>query len=360
MKEKTCFALYSGGLDSMLAVRVLLNQGINVIVLNFNTGFFFGAYDKTGDTYVYKAKTPFEVTVVDISKEFFEMIKNPPHGFGKHMNPCIDCKILMMQKAKSMMAEYDAGFVITGEVLGQRPMTQNMRSLRVIESESGLAGYLLRPLCAKNMPETEPERLGWVDRGKLLDLQGRGRSRQLELAKLWGMEEFIKTPAGGCILTEDSFSKRLKDYLQARSAERGAWSEGETRKAERGTRSENEKNQTEISNEEAMTLLSIGRHFRKDGIKFVTGRNKKENEALMKFKDKATVFDTIDAPGPIVVAFGDINMEMKRFIAGIAAGYSDAKTKDTAEVEIVFNERGETIKVKPIITAEANKFRVDL
>jgi tRNA-specific 2-thiouridylase len=334
MKEKTCLALYSGGLDSMLAVRVMQNQGINVIVLNFNTGFFFGAYDKKGDTYIYKAKTPYEITVVDISKEFFEMIKNPVHGFGRHMNPCIDCKIFMLRKAKELMPEYDAGFVITGEVLGQRPMTQNMKSLRTIEKESGMEGFLLRPLCAKNMPETEPERLGWVDRGKLLDLQGRGRTRQLELAVKWGMQEFVKTPAGGCILTEDVFSKRLKDFLISNS-------------------------KIQISSED-MLLLRLGRHFKKDNVKFVVGRNKKENEALMNFKDKGMIFDTKDAPGPVTVALGAIDDAAKIFIAAVTAGYSDAKANTEANVEVISNGSSEVIKVKPVNSAEAKKFRIDL
>jgi hypothetical protein len=334
MKEKTCLALFSGGLDSMLAVRVMQNQGINVVVLNFNTGFFFGAYEKKGDTYVFRAKTPYEITVVDISKDFFEMIKNPAHGFGKHMNPCIDCKILMLQKAKELMPEYDAGFVITGEVLGQRPMTQNMRSLRTIEKESGLEGFLLRPLCAKNMAETEPEKLGWVDRGKLLDLQGRGRSRQLELAEKWAMQEFVQSPAGGCILTEDVFSKRLKDYLITSP-------------------------KSQITNED-MLLLRLGRHFRKDGVKFIVGRDKKENEALVKYRDKASVFDTKDAPGPITVALGTVDGATKSFIAGVTAGYSDAKAQAEARVEIIFNEKSEIIKVKPISSDEVKKFRIDL
>jgi hypothetical protein len=350
MKEKTCLALYSGGLDSLLSVRVMQNQGINVIVLNFNTGFFFGAYDKTGGKYVYKAKTPYEITVVDISADFMEMIKSPKHGFGRNMNPCIDCKIMMLKKAKELLPVYDAGFVITGEVLGQRPMTQNSRSMKEIEKESGLAGWLLRPLCAKNLPATEPEKLGWVDRGKLLDLQGRGRTRQLELARLWGLEEFVKTPAGGCILTEESFSKRLKDYLESRNAERGTRNGGQ----------EIPNSELRVPSSEDMLLLRLGRHFRKDGVKFIAGRNKDENKELMKYKDTAYVFDTKDAPGPIVVAFGDLNKEMKAYIAGVTAGYSDAKNKKEASVEVIYGGRAELLSVAPVDAKEAKKYRIDL
>jgi tRNA-specific 2-thiouridylase len=337
MKEKTCLALFSGGLDSMLSVKLMQNMGFNVVILNFNTGFFFGAYEKNGDTYVYRAKTPpgYDIHVIDISAEFFEMIKNPKHGFGKHMNPCIDCKIFMLRKARELMPQFDAGFVITGEVLGQRPMTQNARSLRVIEEESGLKGYLLRPLCAKNMPATEPERLGWVDRGKLLNLQGRGRTRQLEFAGLWGLQDYVKTPAGGCILTEESFSKRLKDYLITNP-------------------------KSHITNED-MSLLTIGRQFRKDGVKFIVGRNEKENEILLKHKDKGTVFDAQGVPGPTVITFDNTNNEMKEFIAGVTAGYSDGKTSKNVEVAVAGADGKREIKtVEPVKAGSLDKYRIDL
>ncbi len=332
MKEKTCLALYSGGLDSLLAVRVMLNQGVNVIALNFDTGFFFGAYDEINGRKIYKAASPYEITVVDVSADFIEMIKNPAHGFGKNMNPCIDCKIMMLKKAKELMTEYDAGYVITGEVLGQRPMTQNIRAMKLIEKESGLEGFLLRPLCAKNMPATEPEKLGWVDRGKLLDLKGRGRTRQLELAKLWGMEEFVKTPAGGCILTDENFSKKLKDHLISNL-------------------------KSQISSDD-MKLLRLGRHFRKDGIKFIIGRNKDENKELMKYRDRGVIFDTKDAPGPITLAIGEISPGLKSFIAAVTAGYSDAKNRRSTAVEVSSGDKLETVEVEPIKPAEAGVFRV--
>jgi tRNA-specific 2-thiouridylase len=348
MKEKTCLALFSGGLDSLLSIKLMQNLGFNVIMLNFNTGFFFSAYDKKGNEFVYKAKVPpgFDIHVVDISAEFFEMIKSPKHGFGRNMNPCIDCKILMLRKAKELMPQYDAGFVITGEVLGQRPMTQNARSLKVIMQESGLEGFLLRPLCAKNMPATEPERLGWVERGKLLDLQGRGRTRQLELAEKWGLGGFVKTPGGGCILTDENYSKKLRDLLN--------------RKPETGNRNGAELGTRNLEPGTDFFLLAIGRHFRKDGVKFIVGRKKDENEILLKCKDRATVFDTQAAPGPITVTFDSINNEMEMFIAGVTAGYSDVKTKPAADVSVVFNGNKKILNVRPITGNELKKYRVDL
>lgn len=352
MKEKTCLALFSGGLDSLLSIKLMQNLGFNVVILNFNTGFFFGAYEKKDGKYIYRAKTPpgYDVQVVDISAEFFEMIKNPRHGFGSNMNPCIDCKIMMLGKARKLMPEYDAGFVITGEVLGQRPMTQNAGAMRAIEKESGLDGFLLRPLCARNMPVTEPERLGWVDREKLFDFEGRGRTRQLALAHEWGLDEFVKTPGGGCILTDESFSKRLKDYLGTRKSDLGSGNEGNQGT---GTRSPE-------SGADDLFLLTIGRQFRKDGVKFIVGRNKQENEILLRYSGRGTVFDTQGAPGPIVITFDDINNEMKQYIAGVTAGYSDARDRETAEVAVSAVENREIFTVKPVNTGESGKYRIYL
>lgn len=325
MKEKRCLALFSGGLDSLLAIKVMKNAGIEVIGLNFDTGFFFGAYREENGVKKYKAPVPpdYDIRVVDISKEFFEMMKQPKHGFGKHMNPCIDCKIFMLRKAKELLAEYDAGFIITGEVLGQRPMTQNMRSMKVIEADAGVTGYLLRPLCAKNLEMTEPEKLGWVDREKLLDIQGRTRTTQLALAKEWGLEAYVKPPAGGCILTEEVYSRRLIDHL---------------------------KYHKEMSKEE-MRLLNVGRHFRNGSYKFIVGRKESENNELLKLSKGAYVFDAVNSPGPVAVTFDEVDEEAKKFIASVTAGYSDSKEKDTAEVKVVKEGKEEIFSVKPFLPA---------
>lgn len=326
MKEKKCLALFSGGLDSLLAIKVMKNAGIEVIGLNFDTGFFFGAYTDENGVKKYKAPVPpdYDIRVVDISKEFFEMMKQPKHGFGKHMNPCIDCKIFMLRKAKELLDEYGAGFIITGEVLGQRPMTQNMRSMKIIEADAGVAGYLLRPLCAKNLELTEPEKLGWVDREKLLGIQGRTRTTQLALAKEWGLEAYVKPPAGGCILTEEVYSRRLLDHL---------------------------KHNKEMSKEE-MRLLNVGRHFRNGGYKFIVGRKESENKELLRLSKGAYVFDSVNAPGPIVLTFDEVDEEAVKFIASVTAGYSDAKDKDAAEVKISRDGSESTMTVKPLDKAQ--------
>lgn len=321
MKEKRCLALFSGGLDSLLSIKVLKNAGIEVIGINFDTGFFFGAYEEKEGVKKYKAPVPpgYDIRVVDISGEFFEMLRQPKHGFGRHMNPCIDCKIFMLKKAKALLGEYDAGFVVTGEVLGQRPMTQNIRSMKIIEAESGLTGYLLRPLCAKNLEMTEPEKLGWVDREKLFGIQGRTRTTQLGLAKEWGLEPYVKPPAGGCILTEEVYSRRLLDHLK-----------------HKGEMSRNE-----------MKLLKVGRHFRNGSYKFIVGRKESENKELAGLSKGAYVFETLDVPGPTAVTFDGVSEDAKQFIASVTAGYSDAKDREYAEVRAAKDGREETIKVRP-------------
>lgn len=338
MKEKTCLALFSGGLDSLLAIHVMQDQGIKVIPVNFDHGFFFGAYEMRDGVQKLKAPLPPEIdpVVIDISADFYEMIKNPKHGYGSNMNPCIDCKIMMMQKAKTMLAEYDAGFVITGEVIGQRPMTQNPQAMVNIEKESGLAGYLLRPLCAKCIEPTEPEKLGWVDREKLQDLNGRGRRRQLFMADDYGWEGFVKAPAGGCILTDECYSRKLKRMLK-------------------------KKKEQPLVKEE-LYLMTIGRQFLKDNVWFMVGRKHDENLELAKFKDRGTIFECVGFPGPAVLAIGKIKDDMKNFLAAVAAGYSHAKNNMNAEVEIEVETGGvrEKISAKPLDINILQEFRLDM
>ncbi len=334
MKSKRCIALFSGGLDSLLAIKIIQQQGIDVVPVYFNTGFFFNTIIETKDKLIYKLATPsdIKVNVVDISSEFFDIIKKPEYGFGSNMNPCIDCKILMLKKANELRNVYDAGFVITGEVLGQRPMTQNINSMKLIEEKSGLTGFLLRPLCAKNLPETEPEKLKWVDREKLSDLKGRSRKNQLELAKRLGLSEYIVPSAGGCILTDPGYSKRLKDFLLYDK-------KGKIQKDD-------------------LYLLTIGRHFRKNDLKFIIGRNLSENEKLLKYKgiDGINIFDCVDVPGPAGFCRGELTSEEKKFIASAVARYSDGKNNLKVKISITYNNKEEIIETQPLKDEELRKF----
>lgn len=210
MNNVNAISLFSGGLDSILATRLVMKQGIDVTAVKFVTPFF--GYEILSDIGKYQEdihkKYGIDVTVVDISDDYLQMLRNPSHGFGRYFNPCIDCKIFMLERAKTMLDEYGASFLITGEVLGQRPMSQRRDTLNVIERDSATRSLLLRPLSAQLMSETEAELKGLVDRAQLLNFSGRGRSRQIALAKEFGITDF-PSPAGGCILADPILSGRI-------------------------------------------------------------------------------------------------------------------------------------------------------
>ncbi|MGI9537505.1 MAG: phosphoadenosine phosphosulfate reductase family protein [Desulfocapsaceae bacterium] len=215
MSRVKAISLFSGGLDSICATRLIMQQDVEVVAVKFISPFF--GYDILKDTEGYcreiREKFGIEVSVYDISEEYLQMLRKPAHGFGKYFNPCIDCKIFMLERAKLMLGELGASFLITGEVLGQRPMSQRRDTLNVIERDSATRSLLLRPLSAKLMNETEAEIRGWVDRERLLDFSGRGRSRQIALARSFGINDF-PSPAGGCILADPILSTRIARVYQ--------------------------------------------------------------------------------------------------------------------------------------------------
>ncbi|CAG37694.1 hypothetical protein [Desulfotalea psychrophila] len=211
MKSIKALSLFSGGLDSILAARLIMEQGIELIAVQFVTPFF--SYEILQDVEAYQAevkrKYGINVLVENISPGYMELLRKPVYGFGKNFNPCIDCKIFMLKRAKELMVELGASFLVTGEVVGQRPMSQRRDALNVISRDSDNKTVLLRPLSAKLMPETEAEQKGWVDREKLLAFGGRGRAPQMALAKEYGISDY-PAPAGGCILADPILSKRIK------------------------------------------------------------------------------------------------------------------------------------------------------
>ncbi|MGB6371043.1 MAG: tRNA 4-thiouridine(8) synthase ThiI, partial [Atribacterota bacterium] len=212
MKNKIkAVALFSGGLDSILAVKLIQEQGIEVRGVNFKTPFF--VLDKT---FAAIKNLDINLEIIDITEELLKILKKPKYGFGKNMNPCIDCHALMFKKAGEYMNKIGASFILSGEVLGERPMSQNRNSLSIIERESGFEGKILRPLSALLLMETIPEKGGLVDRNKLLDISGRSRKRQMKLADEMGIKDY-PSPAGGCKLTEPAFSKRLRDLFTQES-----------------------------------------------------------------------------------------------------------------------------------------------
>jgi len=268
MKKTKALVLLSGGLDSILAAELLKRQGIEVTALSFKSHFF---NDKAAKKAADKLNIP--LRTIDFSEEHLNLVKNPPHGYGKTMNPCIDCHALMLKKAKEIMEKEKFDFVATGEVLGERPMSQNVNALKLVEKESSLKGYLLRPLSAKLLDPTIPEEKGLVKREKLLDISGRSRKRQMELAKEWGIKEY-PTPAGGCLLTDPGFSKRLRELF----------------------------NECPDCQGNDVELLKFGRHFWEKGIKIVVGRNEKENEQIKKLAQKGDILvEMKDYPGPLTL-----------------------------------------------------------
>lgn len=268
MKRIKGLLLFSGGLDSILALKILKEQGIEVFPVFFKTYFF-------GPEIAQKSarENGIKLRVVDISKEHLEIVKKPKFGWGSSMNPCLDCHILMLKKAKEIMEKEGFDFVASGEVLNERPMSQTKRGLDIVERESSLKGYLLRPLSAKLLEPTIPEKKGLVDREKLLDIKGRSRKRQLQLAKKFKLK-WYPAPAGGCILTDLEFGKKLKELLEKYPEFDG----------------------------NDVQLLRLGRHFWEGKVKIIVGRNHEENLKIKELKRAGDILiKSLNYPGPTVL-----------------------------------------------------------
>ncbi len=291
-KKIRALGLFSGGLDSMLAATLLRAQELEVTLITFVTPFYGAQRARQSAAHLQLA-----LMAVDFTEKFLPLIHHPPHGLGRGHNPCIDCHILMIREAGAVLAAQGFDFLFTGEVLGQRPMSQNRGSLNLIARESGLRDLLLRPLSAKLLQPTRPELLGWVDRERLLDCRGRGRKRQIALAREYGITEY-PAPAGGCLLTDPGFAARLKELL---------------RHQEGGSRRE-------------LDLLKWGRHFRlAGGTKAIVGRTQRENEALFALRGPDDLLLTVEGyPGPLVLVPGQAGAADLQEAAGLAAAYSDA------------------------------------
>jgi tRNA-specific 2-thiouridylase len=268
MKKVKALVLLSGGLDSILATKILQNQGIKITALSFKSCFFD---EKAAQKAARNLKIP--MRIIDFSREHLDMVKKPKHGYGRSMNPCIDCHILMLKKAKEIMKKNKFDLVATGEVLGERPMSQNLRTLKLIEKESSLKGYLLRPLSEKLLAETIPEKRGLVKREKLLDIAGRSRKKQIALAKKWRIK-WYPTPAGGCLLTDAAFGRKLKELFEKYSG----------------------------CSSDDIELLKVGRHFWLGKIKVIVGRNHQENQRIKKLSKKRDVLIEMENyPGPLTL-----------------------------------------------------------
>ncbi|NQT33857.1 hypothetical protein HQ587_01600 [bacterium] len=314
--------LLSGGLDSMLALRVILDQGIAVKVIKFWTPFFSKNIqtaesretvstntDQLPDVLRYARELGCEVEVVDLSDGYLRIMHEPKHGFGRNVNPCIDCHIYMFDTGRRMMEAEGRQFVFTGEVLGQRPKSQQMQELKLIARRSGLDDRLLRPLSAKLMKPTLPESEGWIDREKLLNFHGRSRKPQIALAEKYGITEF-PTPAGGCILTDPHYGNKVKDMFQYREKKSLYW--------------------------EDYNLLRVGRQLRvSPELKLIVGRYEADNELLEMFVTGRTRLEPVDVPGPVVLIDKSTDPEHELIAARICARYCSAgKRGDEVAVQI--------------------------
>ncbi len=325
LKKVKALGLCSGGLDSILSAIILKNQQIEVHWISFETPFF--SADKARNA----AKTvDIPIFIENITSTYIDLLKNPRCRFGKNMNPCTDCHTLMFQLAGRKMQQDGYDFLFSGEVLGQRPMSQVLSSLNYVEKHSGFAGYILRPLSAQRLKPTIAEINGWVDRDKLLDLSGRSRKPQIALAHEWGISDY-PAPAGGCLLTDKGYSHRLRDLMQHQ----------------------------EDLNEEELHLLKYGRHLRlNDHVKIIVGRTQKENEQILFHwnSKRDMLLKTNHVPGPTAVIPHGADRSFTLLGAAICAGYSKAPNDRPAQVQITYHDEKEDLSVLPLPPQEVKRY----
>ena len=295
-------ALFSGGLDSILAAKLLQKQGIDVECITFETPFFSADKARAGAAH---AALPV-LHVFDITEDHLVMLRSPRYGYGKNMNPCIDCHTLMLKKAGEFMAATGACVLATGEVLGQRPMSQTKQSLHIVAKNSGYQDHILRPLSAKLLPVTKAEQDGLVDREQLWDIQGRGRHRQMEAAAEFGIKDY-PPPAGGCLLTDVMFSKRLKELFAH-----------------------------DDFTIPSLHLLKTGRHFRiNERLKVIVGRHHRDNALIEQYaKSSDIMLHTANFPGPTTLISGNASPEELRTAASLCVLYSDAPKDQPVKVNV--------------------------
>jgi tRNA U34 2-thiouridine synthase MnmA/TrmU len=352
--------MLSGGLDSRLALKLMQQQDIEVTALHFYTGFCIasrnrrvGRVEKPSarhEALAAGADLGVPVEVIDIAEEYMSVILNPRYGYGSGMNPCVDCRIFMLRRARAYMEQVGAHFVFTGEVLGQRPKSQHREQLRIIERDAGLEGLLLRPLSAQLLPPTIPEQKGWVDREQLLGIGGRSRKEQIALAEAFDIGEYPQPSGGCCLLPDPNFARRLRDFIEHYPDEKVT--------------------------PEQMALLAVGRHFRLEPeLKVIVGRDEGENNYLAYAGANYWQFTTVDHPGPLGLVVDPsadrrgalaepgepveplTEAQIER-VAGLVASYSDGKHEARVRVELQRNGHKELRIVNPSPRDAIKQFRI--
>jgi tRNA U34 2-thiouridine synthase MnmA/TrmU len=328
-------ALISGGLDSLLAARVIQDQGIHVEGINFFTGFCVEGHThairkkdkarpKRNNALWVAEQLGIKLHIIDIIEEYKDIVANPRHGYGANLNPCLDCKIFMVRKAREWIDKKGFDFIITGEVIGQRPKSQRKDTMPVIAEQSGADELLLRPLCAKNLPPTRPELEGWVEREKLYGFEGRSRKPQMALAAEFGFEDYAQPAGGCCFLTDAQYSHKLSDLWKARGSRR-----------------------YELDD---IMLLKVGRHLRpRPHFKMIIGREDGENRFLQGYRKQFTHLFPTSHNGPLVLIDGELGADDLNLAAQIAARFSQGRNAERVDIEVhTLDGNSRTMQVKPM------------
>ncbi len=338
-KQRTALALVSGGLDSMLAVKVIQQQGIHVEGVNFFTGFCVEGHThairqkdrkrpKRNNALWVAEQLGIKLHIVDIIDEYKDVVINPKHGYGANLNPCLDCKIFMVSKAHEWIREHAFDFIITGEVIGQRPMSQRKDTMPVVSHQSGAGDLLLRPLCAKNLPPTLAEREGWVDREQLHDFSGRSRKPQIALAREFGIEDYAQPAGGCCFLTDQQYAVKLADLWQARG-----------------------ERQYDLDD---IMLLKVGRHVRPaPHFKVIISREEGEGRFLQGYRKRFIHLESSSHAGPLALVDGEPGSDDLQLAARLVARYSQGKNAERVEVRLVRpGQEPELLQVAPLAPHE--------
>jgi len=336
-------ALISGGLDSLLATKLIMEQGIEVAGINFYTGFCVEGHThairkqdqhrvKRNNALWVAEQLGIKLHIIDIVEEYKDVVINPKHGYGANLNPCLDCKIFMVQKAHDWIREHDFDFIITGEVIGQRPMSQRKQTMPVVAKESGADDLLLRPLCAQNLPPTKAETEGWINREQMRNFSGRSRKPQMALARQFGFEDYAQPAGGCCFLTDESYSVKLQDL----------WDNRGTRKYEL----------------DDIMLLKVGRHIRpSESFKLIIAREEGETRFLSGYRNLYQSIKTVSHAGPLTLIEGDrLDQNQIELAAAITARYS--KGRDADSVELLFSDKNQetrAIHIKPLSAEEIQR-----
>ncbi len=342
--QRKAVALISGGLDSLLAAKVMLEQGIHVEGINFYTGFCVEGHThairrehqdkpKRNNALWSAEQLGIKLHIIDVIEEYKSVLLNPKHGYGANLNPCLDCKGFMVKKAREWMEQNGFDFIITGEVIGQRPMSQRKDTMPVVARESGAFDRLLRPLCAKLLPETLPEREGWVDRDKLLDFNGRSRKPQMALAARYGFTDYAQPAGGCCFLTNEQYSHKLTDLWQSRG-----------------------KREYDLDD---IMLLKVGRHLRpRPHFKLIVGRDEGENNYLEGYRKQFINLRSPVTPGPLVLIEGE-NLSEDDLLLAARLTARFGRGRDTDNVIIDVTRPGEAARSLEVTPIPANEVPVD-